>query len=387
MMTQAPLNRVRPILGVAVPILALTMFASIGRSPAAPPESILTPEEQLGKLLFFDPKLSNPPGQACASCHSPSAGYTGPNASINAAGAVMPGAIHTRFGDRKPPSSAYAAFSPSFHRDLTSGQYFGGLTWDGRANDLPTQARVPLLNPVEMNNARPQDVVAKVRKASYAPLFDQVFGAGSLHFRNPDDSLHLIAYALAAYQSSAEFNPFSSRYDAYLAGQPMLTDSELRGLSLFEGRGRCASCHPNRPSADGTPPIFTNFSYENLGVPRNPQNPTYRMARPFNPQGKKFVDLGLGPIIGDPSQNGKVKVPTLRNVDKRPSPSFVKAYMHNGIFKSLKDVVHFHNARDVEGLAADVPANVDDLNVGHLGLTDAEENDIVAFLKALTDQD
>src|SRR6185437_16128700 len=112
-----------------------------------------------------------------------------------------------------------------------------------------------------------------------------------------------------------------------------------------EGRANCKSCHPHQPSSTGQPPLFTDYSYDNLGIPRNPQNPFYRTPAEFNPDGPQYVDLGLGAILKNADQNGKFKVPTLRNVDRRPGPHVVKAYGHNGYFKSLKAIVHFYNSR------------------------------------------
>ena len=160
-------------------------------------------------------------------------------------------------------------------------------------------------------------------------------------------------------------SPFSSKYDYYLQGLVQLTPQEQQGLTLFNGKGNCGSCHTSKPGPKGEPPLFTDFTYANLGIPKNPENPYYRMDRvnvdgkPINPEGANWVDLGLADFLRTsddpawrdkaPESRGKHRVPTLRNVDKRPSPDFPKAYMHNGVFKSLEDVVHFYNTRDVPG--------------------------------------
>lgn len=346
--------------------------------------------EQLGKEMFFDTKLSNPIGQSCASCHSPTAGFTGPNSKINLEGVVIEGAFKGRFGKRKPPTVSYASFSPSLSKDPKSGDMTGGQFWDGRAHTLIDQATGPLLNPVEQNNANAQALFKKMQHSSYRALFEKVHGQGTLEDspENVNQIQSRIAASLAAYESSHEVNPFSSKYDAYLAGKAKLSPSEARGLELFAGKANCANCHPHKPGDDGSPPLFTDFTYDNLGIPRNRLNPFYRMPADINPDGEKYVDIGLGEFIKEQELRGAFKVPTLRNIDRRPHPNFVKAYTHNGYFKSLKDVVHFYNLRDArpeDFPPAEVPETVNHEELGNLKLTDAEENDIVAFLKTLTD--
>ena len=214
-----------------------------------------------------------------------------------------------------------------------------------------------------------------------------------------------IGRSIAAYESSAEVNPFTSKYDYYLAGMEKLTDEEQSGLLLFNGKAMCSLCHISGSDEEGVPngepPLFTDFSYDNLGVPRNPDNPFYTQPPSRNPDGADWVDYGLGGFLmnaGYPEEHytpelGKVKVPTLRNVDLRPYPGFVKAYMHNGVFKSLEEVVHFYNTRDVPGegwegeswAAPEVPDNVNEDELGNLDLSADEEAAIVAFLKTLSD--
>jgi cytochrome c peroxidase len=208
-----------------------------------------------------------------------------------------------------------------------------------------------------------------------------------------------IALAIAAYEASPEVNAYSSRYDAWVAGAGTLTAQELRGKALFEGKGKCAECHPA--------PLFTDHTYDNLGLPRNPQNPFYAQ-RDANPEGARWVDPGLGGFLAARPQwakeakgeRGKHKVPTLRNVDRRPAAGFVKAYGHNGAFKSLEAIVRFYNTRDVlprcpEGFAGvagttcwpapELAENVNTEELGSLGLTPGEEADLVAFLRTLSD--
>ena len=349
----------------------------------------LSPLEALGKQLFFDANLSNPPGQSCASCHALETGFSGPDSDVNRTTAVYPGAAKGRYGNRKPPSAAYASFSPARSYREKDKTWVGGQFWDGRVDDLVAQAKGPFLNPLEMNNSSAEDVINKVRQAKYRALFERVFGQNSLDQTQNDRPFDQIAKAIAAYESSAEVNAFSSRYDAYLAKQGTLTPQELRGLKLFAGQANCSSCHPHEMRPDGSPPLFTDYTYDNVGAPRNEGNPFYAADSSVNPDGKQYRDLGLGGALKDPAQAGKVKVPTLRNVAKKPDPGFVKAYLHNGTFKSLKEVVHFYNVRAKEldeFPPADVTETVNTTELGNLGLSDSDEDDLVAFLETLSDE-
>ena len=336
----------------------------------------LTQKQELGKKLFFDKNLSTPVGQSCADCHTPEKGFADPNPDIP----VSQGVHKDRFGNRNDLPAAYAAFSPEFHYDPNEGLYVGGQFWDGRATDLVEQAKGPFLNPLEMANPDEKAVVDKVHRSEYANLFRDVFGAAA--FKDPNETYGMVAEAIAAYERSHELNPFNSKYDFYLAGKVMLNEQERRGLELFEDeeKGNCAACHPSRPSADGTPPLFTDFTYDNLGVPKNPENPFYYLPESLNPDGADFVDLGLGGVLGKSSEIGKFKVPSLRNIAK------TGPYLHNGIFKNLRQVVVFYNTRDVGPWPApEVGVNVNRDELGDLGLTEQETDDIVAFLHTLTD--
>lgn len=388
--------------------LTQVAFAAAALAAAAPARADgrhqhLTEVQLLGKLIFFDENLSEPRGQSCAACHAASVGFTGPSEEINATGAVYPGAVPTRFGNRKPPAAAYAPSAPIFSLDAASGTFSGGNFWDGRAtgeklgNPAADQAQGPFLNPLEQNNPDAATVVRKVCSSRYARLFVQVWGdvCGDVDLAYGD-----IAKSIAEYEASSEVSAFSSKYDAWKAGRARFTDQERRGLELFEGRAKCSNCHPA--------PLFTDFTYDNLGVPRNPMNPFYYETQ-VNKEGLNYVDPGLGGFLKTrpewealaDANLGKQKVPTLRNVDKRPTPSFVKAYSHDGYFKSLKSIVHFYNTRDVlqqcpadysvlvAGVdcwpAPEYAATVNHAELGNLGLTPEEEDDIVAFLGTLSD--
>ena len=358
----------------------------------------LTPIEMLGKQLFFDINLSTPTGQACAACHDPATGFVGPDSDINAHGGAYEGAVDTRFGNRHPPTAAYAGDSPVLYYNETFDQWIGGMFFDGHApgwklgDPLAEQAQAPFLNPLEMNNQNPDAVVEKVRFSSYANFFEEVWGEESLN--DVDSAYDKIALSIAAYERSSEVNPFTSKYDAYLNGETQLTETEALGLELFNGQAGCANCHSSQLGASGEHPLFTDFSYSNLGIPKNPENPFYSMSAEWNPDGANFTDLGLGGFLKNASypaevyelQLGKEKVPTMRNVDLRPNSEFVKSYGHNGYFKSLEDIVHFYNTRDVEDWPnPEVSVNVDKMSMGNLGLTPYEETAVVAFLKTLSD--
>ena len=346
----------------------------------------LTPQERLGRFLFFDSDLSEPAGQSCAACHDPYVGWTGPDEAVNAAGAVYEGAVPGRFGNRKPPSSAYAGDSPVLYYDGET--WVGGMFWDGRAtgwtlgDPLAEQAQGPFLNPLEQNNASAQAVIDKVLASSYQALFLQVCPDSGTPAR-----YECVGRAIAAFERSGRVGPFTSKYDYWLIGKAKLTGQEQRGLELFNGEAMCANCH--------VPPLFTDFTYDNLGVPRNPLNPFYTELD-WNPQGEDWVDTGLGGFLKAAGYDetvwgpewGKQKVPTLRNVDRRPYKKFVKAYGHNGYFKSLEEAVHFYNTRDVPGAGwppPEVAVNVNTTEMGDLGLNHGEELAIVAFLKTLSD--
>ena len=347
---------------VSLSLMIVTVGPSLAKS-ARPSD-----EQHLGRLLYFDINLSNPLGQACASCHLPKAGYADPDQDLP----VSEGAVTGRFGGRNAPSAAYAAFSPVFGQDPDSGQYFGGQFWDGRAPTLEEQAKGPFLNPVEMDNTK-EGVVQAVRNSPYSELFMKVYGPESLIVT--ESAYELIAQAIASFERTAQVNRFTSKYDYYLKGKVALTEQESKGLQLFNGKGHCSACHPST-SVDGkTPPLFTDFTYDNLGVPRNMTYPLYLLDP------SPYPDLGLGAIVSDPSQNGKFKVMTLRNI------ALTAPYSHNGYFKTLKEIVHFLNTRDLPGLwpEPDVAENVNRLELGNLGLTDLEEEDIVAFLMTLSD--
>jgi cytochrome c peroxidase len=334
-------------------------------------------KESLGKRLFFEQSLSTPPGQACSACHDPRVAFANPDTGLPVSRGAHPGL----YGSRNDQPVAYAAFVPPRHRDPEEGLWVGGLFWDGRSNTLAEQAQGPPLNPLEMANPDVDAIATKLRALEYAALFAEVYGKDAL--AEPQEAFDRMADAIAAYERTAEVSPFDSKYDRWLRGEAELSAQEGRGLQLFEAedKGNCAACHPSRPGKDGSPPLFTDFTYDNLGVPPNPENPFYLLDARLNPDGFAFVDLGLGAVVKDPAQNGKFRVPTLRNV------AVTGPYMHNGVFKTLFQVLAFYNTRDVARWPApEVAANVNKEELGNLRLSNREVEDLVAFLRTLTDE-
>ena len=418
----------------------------------------------LGRKLFFDTTLSSPPGMACVTCHDPTAGFSYPESEVNQNMGPVPGVIPGRFGFRKVPTAAYSSFLPTgvptFNQKLNA--YVGGLFFDGRETDTTTQAEQPFLNPNEMDNivhnlGSPSLVVEKVKDGPSGAMFRAVYGQNV--FNQPVANVYtLIAQTIGAFEASPTVAPFSSKYDAWLQGKATLTSDEMTGLMMYTGTengkigglpfkydAHCSECHGIISNPAIGPDLFTFSCYANLGVPKNPNNPYYTMTNAqsdplgYNPLGANFIDYGLGDFLypylglpaadlaqGDPlAIDGTFKTPTLRNVDMRPSPTFIKCYMHNGVFKSLKQVVHFYNTRNLTTYPGEVidftlpnpyanlkgtplwpppewpspltlinPQGASNLienggmsneQIGNMGMTDQMEDQLVDFLEDLTD--
>jgi cytochrome c peroxidase len=341
----------------------------------------MTAQQKLGEFLFKDTNLSEPSGQSCQSCHDPAFGFADPDTGLP----VSEGAIPGRFGTRNSPSAGYVAFTPTFS---TKRGIVGGQFWDGRAPDLAAQARGPFLNPVEMANTTKGQVIGKVQISGYASSFTQVCGSNAFLPANVEASYVCLSAAIAAYEGSKVFSPFTSKFDAVRAGKATFTASEQRGWELFTGNAKCAHCHIAKVGT-GSPILFTDFKYHNVGLPEN--------RDVSDLVGAASIDLGLGGFLNDPQQYGKFKDPHLRNIEKTPP------YMHNGVLLTLKDVVHFYNTRDVWPLCEsqlgnqdpefgvtcwaepEIPETMDSSFLGNLNLTNTEEDAIVAFLRTLTD--
>jgi cytochrome c peroxidase len=427
----------------------------------------------LGKAEIYDVNLSPLKDIACATCHVPYTGFRGSTTLLNATTAAQPGGVpitnatppepNFRVGPRNPQTYAYAPFAPILHYNATQGSFYGGNFWDMRAtgirltNPAAEQAQGPPVNPVEMGNIDTACVVWKASQSGYASLITTIWGAQSFAIQWPanvatvcampgpppaDDPLpvHLstvdrgisnstydhMTMSMATYESSSDVSAFSSKFDAYLAGNATLSGTELAGYELFNGKAHCNQCHlsgtavgtVNTQAAADVAPLFTDFTANNIGLPKNLAIPYYCENKPdqygyvANPLGLAFVDLGVGATLSGPNNpnplqwkqlaplfNGMFQTATLRNVDKRPRPDFVKEYMHNGYLKSLKEVVHFYNTsqvlpRCVQGSPGEkttcwpepeYAATLNTVQLGNLGLTSSEEDNIVAFLQTLTD--
>lgn len=395
--------------------LVVSLFVNISTA------GMLTPIEELGQFLYFDENLSEPAGQSCATCHDPAFGFADPDKGLPVSEGVIPGL----FGGRNSPSTAYAMFAPIrfFHSD--DGLWIGGQFWDSRAtgeilgDPLADAALGPFLNPVQMANPNKAAVIADVAASDYAELFEQVWGLGSLD--NVEIAYDQVALSIAAFERTKIFGQFSSKYDAYLKscleleGVPedcakgrgevaaqagsIFSKKEWRGLQLFMGENNndgileswegamCSACHVAdwMPAAaypggqvpewapDGmVPPLFTNFAYDNVGIPKS-QHELLADAP---------IDLGLGAIVDDSEEYGKFKIMSLRNIHQ------TAPYGHNGFFKKLADITHFFNTRDVsdEGWAEpEYPDTVNNYELGNLGLTDKDEGALVKFMKSLSD--
>jgi cytochrome c peroxidase len=430
--------------------------ATLARLQAAPdnqPQQI----ELLGKAMLYDKQLSVNRNEACAFCHMPETGFTGPVSALNDTTGSYPGSVRTRFSNRVPQTHSYAALAPMLHYNPGQGDLVGGNFWDMRAtgrrlgNPAAEQAEGPPTNPVEMGLPDAACAVYRASQRPYRGLFERIWGIQAFGIHWPADvetvcdtpgpppdgkppvrlvpadrgranaTFDQMAQSIANYEVSAEVTPFTSKYDAVQAGNATFTPQEQLGYDLFRGKAKCNACH--RDGGPGEDPLFTDFTASNIGTPANPRLPYYAEQRPdprgyvANPAGAAYVDPGVAGfltgqnLLSQPSSvdarwrgleaatAGRFQVPTLRNVDKRPRSEFVKSYGHNGYFRSLKEIVHFYNTRDVlprchaddpgEGTtcwpAPESLANLNKTRVGHLGLSDAEEDAIVSFMRTLSD--
>jgi cytochrome c peroxidase len=384
----------------------------------------LTGTELLGKYIFEDVRLSVNGNQSCQTCHEPEQGFAAPVAGTTNAGSVVQGSVPGRFGNRKPPTAAYATITPLFSG---GNNPTGGLFWDGRAtghllgNPAADQALGPFLNPAEQALPDKACVIYFISGSEYKDLFGSTYGRGAMGItwpsttpttcRDPDvepgervglndeqralvnEAYDNVGRALAAFE--ATFNRYSSKFDA---GQ--LSAQEQQGQKLFTSKGKCAQCH----TAKGSRPAFTDFAFHNLGVPKNPANPVWGWGSPAD-----AFDPGLGGFTGRSQHLAKMRTPTVRNVGMGDNRTF----MHNGALLSLKQVVDFYNTRDTLPRCTDPDvlqdprrwgsygvgveparcwpapqhaATMDSKNMGKLGLSEAEVDAIVAFMVALTDR-
>ena len=386
----------------------------------------------LGAALFADEALSLEGNQSCQTCHHPDLGFAGSvDPAFEVRGSVVQGSrrTHDAFGDRKPPTAAYATLVPEFAASGNNAS--GGLFWDGRAtgdvlgSPAADQALGPFLNPKEQSLPEAACVIWKVAgdPSAYSGVWpadgpdiwhvDWANASNVCASLDPpnrvglddtnraiiEEAYALVGRAVAAHETG--FNAFSSRFD--LAA---LTPAEERGQKIFGSNAKCQQCHDNK----GSQPLFTDHEFHNLGVPANPVNPVY-------PNGEWAFDPGLGRVTGNAAHLGKFRTPTTRNVAVGEAG---RTYMHNGSLPTLWQVVQFYNTRDVlptctEGLYddaddmarwgpvtdhPDAPAvdfygcwpppehgeNLDTKNMGNLGLTDDEVAEVVAYLRAMSDE-
>lgn len=399
-------RRICTTIGVAILALPLTVAAG----------ETLTPEQALGKKLYEDANLSLNRNQSCATCHSlapvpgtvPTPGFVDP-ANVTAGSPVSAGSLPGRHGTLNTPSAGYAGYSPAFHRDEKEQVYVGGQFWNGRAASLAEQAKGPFLNPVEMAMPSEWAVVTRLKAdPDYVRRFAAVYRLDlntiPARERAPASApapqgvtlaYDRLAQAIAAFERSPVFNRFTSKFDYYLAGATTLSEQEREGLRLFEDeKSQCSACHPSTPgkTAGGRtlPPLFTDFTYDNLGLPRN-----------VNIPGNPAPDPGLAghPRLTGTSQaaaeRGKHKVMGLRNI------AVTAPYGHNGAFRTLEEIVHFYNTRDTKPHvcrdnndprfgktcwpAPEIADNVNTEELGNLKLSAREEAALVAFLRTLTD--
>lgn len=372
----------------------------------------LTTEQQLGDQLFNDKNLSLNRNQSCASCHSLNPahatardrqtnqvpGFVDP-ANVKTGFPVSAGSVRGSTGTLNAPSVGYAAYSPEFHWDEEEGLYIGGQFWNGRAANLIEQAKMPFLNPVEMAMPDAAAVVKRIKqKASYRRLFEEVYGIDLDKVAIPpqptveqtekiEQVFELAATAISQYEQSPVFNKFNSKFDYVLAGKTQFTPQEQLGFEIFNGKGNCAACHVSEATTDQAgdtvPPLFTDFSYDNIGLPRN-----------INIPGSPEPDEGLGGQLSDPAERGKHKVMSLRNI------AVTAPYGHNGSMATLEQIVHFYNTRDTLGEVdninhpefansgwpvSEIADNLNQDELGNLGLTPEEEQALGVFLKTLTD--
>ncbi len=381
--------------------------------PAPVPAATPTPKPsaetlaELGKLAFFDASLSASGRQSCASCHSPEHAYGPPNGlAVQLSGPDLNAA-----GTRAVPSLRYLRRTPIWFKTYqsnlrerltdTDNVPTGGFGWDGRFNTLAEQARFPLLAPNEMANASVSAVAQRLARTAYAERFRQAFGSDL--FARPDDAVAALGEALQRFElDDPSFQPYDSKFDRYLDGKAQLSPREQRGMQLFADpeKGNCASCHIAQSGANGAHPLFTDFGFQALGVPRNPEIPANAKS--------DYYDMGLcGPVRTDQgaekSYCGLFKTPSLRNVATRG------AFFHNGRFHKLSEVLHFYVERDTsppkwyphatgrqvfDDLPGELQDNVNRRNApmtnrrgGRPVWSDADVRDVVAFLETLSDGD
>lgn len=384
----------------------MVLMAATAHAVAVPVATPLSAAADIGKQMFFDQSLSGSGKLSCASCHDPAHAHAPPNSL-----AVQLGGARLKTpGVRAVPSLRYQEYTPPYEDMLDNPDGIstpgpgGGHTQDGRAATLAEQAQIPLLAKHEMANKSAADVVRKIKQSAYAEQFKKTYGADI--FKDHKQAFLRALDALQAYQlEDNSFHPYSSKYDLYSSNKigGDLTAAEMRGFAVYSdpNKGNCFACHYNGAGLNGSVKLFTDFTYAAIAVPRNMEIPANR-----NP---KYFDMGICDRADHPRPDsaqycGMFKTPTLRNVATRT------AFFHNGVLKSLKDVIRFYNTRDTEperwyptvkGVVQkfnDLPERYRD-NMDKQGpldgrargskpaMTEQEMADLEAFLNTLTDAD
>src|SRR6266436_4354452 len=453
--------------------------------------------QTLGKLLNFDENMSPFQNRACAFCHMPYAGFSGPIPSVNLTMVAYPGSFQFRAGKRTAQRYTYSPRYPVLELYPDQNLLFGGNFWDGRSTGYllqsadAEQAQHPPVDTQEHALPDTACIAFRLESAVYKSFFEEIWGdildikfphntddicetpGGAKVFGtdvtpiklSPEDRAKANSVydhwgqSISFFEDSPQVSPFTSKVDANINGLPgsAYSPDELAGAILFAGKGNCNSCHIDGQRTTLTPgqtqtgtyavnarPLFTCFGYSNLGLPLNPRDAFFYQTTPdffgftANPLGFGYRDLGLGTFLRSgfgsapnpnstwtefaPGKDGVMQVSTALNVamtppqcptteagqvdaNGKPIPYFQKEFFHNGYIKSLKQLVHFYNTRDVGNFEFNVTSGhcppgttekVDcwpmkevlqnlDMTTGMLGLTDQEENQIVAFLQTLTD--
>ncbi len=353
----------------------------------------------LGSRLFFDANLSLRKTMSCSTCHNPGnafidARFKQENTTNPVKGALSVGDDGITLGGRNTPTAMYAQFSPEFTKS-SNGEYVGGQFHDGRANTLKEQAKGPFLDPAEMMMPNAQAVVNRVlENQQYVDDIKVLYGENI--FSDSDKAYDAIAEAIAKFEQSDTFAPFSSKYDRSKldSSDPdyyAMSEMEKTGYELFFNteKTNCLLCHSINSQSESTNEVFTNFKYENIGTPKNIEA---LMARDSNSD-KTDLQLGGRKDINDFMQWGKTKVPTLRNI------AVTGPYMSNGVFKELRTVLEFYN--HMSGSAdntlnpetnqpfrdAEVPSTIDHELLKMDKLSDEQLDALEAFLRLLTDRE
>jgi cytochrome c peroxidase len=329
----------------------------------------LSDSAKLGKLIFFDKNLSDPVGTSCASCHSPMNGFSDARHLTFSLGSL------NQAGARNSPALSYMVFAPNLHVELIRGVWeeVGGFFWDGRAEFLVRQPFTPMTNSSEMNMHDFTHIAEKIKTASYFPLYKQLFGEPAAY--DTQIVVFNASLCLERFEKSYQVNPFTSKFDFYLKGQYTFTEQEKRGMQLFNDstKAKCALCHLSTPTSYALTDkiLFTDYSYDNIGLPKNPSIKSSAIDSGVAKSEQRF----------DSTAVGKFKTPTLRNIE------LSAPYMHSGIFSTLEEVMEFYNERDINPKFAhpEVPSTVNADDMGNLKLSKQDISDIIAFLKTLTD--